>query len=124
MLETEPITIGTAQVSPRDVLHKLWEPQIRAEADTRDFILIHIRARGLRHGEEATAWVHLVHRYDEDTAFTAMEQATGWHAAIMTEAIAHGHVPSGVIPVERAMAGTKFVEEASRRGFEVELRLE
>ena len=89
------------QVNPRQVLHELWEPQIRAEPDTRDFILIHIEAHGTRSDRQAKAKVMLVHRFDEETGFTAMEQATGWHAAIMTEAIARGRVPSGVIPIER-----------------------
>lgn len=124
LLQTDPVDVGGQQISPREVLHTLWEPQIRAEPETRDFILIHIRAQGTVNGEEKTAWVHLVHRYDEGTGFTAMEQATGWHAAILTEAIAHGHIPSGVIPVERAMSGTAFVEEAGRRGFDVKLRVE
>ncbi len=124
LLDRSPISVGTHEVSPRELLHALWEPQIRAEADTKDFILIHIEASGTRRGRPATAKVMLVHRYDENTGFSAMEQATGWHAAIMTEAVAKGHVPSGVIPVERAMGGSAFVEHAKLRGFNVELTLE
>lgn len=121
LLEPDPIEVGPFAVSPRQVLHELWEPQIRAQEGTRDFILIHIEATGQRGGKASTAKLLLIHRYDEETGFTAMEQATGWHAAIMTEAIAKGHVPSGVIPVERAMRGGTFVEQANLRGFEIEL---
>jgi lysine 6-dehydrogenase len=121
LLNPESVDLGTVQVSPRQLLHHLWEPQIRAGAGTKDFILIHIEARGERGGQPATARLQLIHRFDEETGFTAMEQATGWHASIMTEAIAKGRVPSGVIPVERAMNGGAFVEQANLRGFEVEL---
>lgn len=119
LFDPEPITIDGIRISPREVLHELWEPQIRAEPGRQDFILIHIVAEGTLNGRQASATVELIHRYDEETGFTAMEQATGWHAAIMTAAIAHGRVASGVVPVERAMTGQAFVEQAERRGFEI-----
>ena len=124
LLDTTPIPLGAHEISPREVLHELWEPQIRAEPDTKDFILIHIEASGVRRGRPTTAKLMLVHRYDDETGFSAMEQATGWHAAIMAEAVAKGRVPSGVIPVERAMGGSAFVEHAALRGFNVELTVE
>lgn len=124
LLDPEPITVDGLQVSPRQVLHALWEPQIRAEPGTPDFILIHIVAEGRRGQRPATSTVDLVHWFDDETGLTAMEQATGWHAAIMTAAITHGRVPSGVVPVERAMTGQTFVEQARQRGFEVRRQIE
>jgi saccharopine dehydrogenase-like NADP-dependent oxidoreductase len=124
LFDPEPISIGTSEISPRQMLHELWEPQIKARPDTKDFILIHIEASGTLQGQPAKSRLLLIHRFDEETGFTAMEQATGWHAAIMTEAIAKGHVRSGVVPVERAMNGSAFVEQAALRGFQIELTLE
>lgn len=66
----------------------------------------------------------LIHYADKQTGFTAMEQGTGWHAAIMLEAIAFGRVAKGVIPVEAAMSGEDFVTEGAKRGFKVEARIE
>jgi saccharopine dehydrogenase-like NADP-dependent oxidoreductase len=63
----------------------------------------------------------LIHYLDETTGFTAMEQGTGWHAAILTHAIAGGKVPPGVVPVEAAMSGAGFVAEGAKRGFLVSL---
>ncbi|HSB89295.1 MAG TPA: saccharopine dehydrogenase C-terminal domain-containing protein [Anaerolineales bacterium] len=119
LLELKPIEVDGHPVIPRHVLHTLWDRQIRADAETRDLILIRILARGLHQGRPMDVWVDLMHLYDETTGFTAMEQGTGWHAAILTEAIARGTTPRGVIPVERAMSGATFVEEAARRGFAV-----
>jgi lysine 6-dehydrogenase len=124
LFNPEPVTVDGVAVSPRQLLHTLWEPQIRADSGTEDFILIHVLAKGARNGEETQVEVLLIHRYDEKTGFTAMEQATGWHAAIMTEAIAHDHVPSGVVPVERAMSGTVFVEQITRRGFDIDVSID
>jgi lysine 6-dehydrogenase len=121
LLRTEPITVDGRPTVPRHVLHALWDPQIRADASTRDVIIIRILARGRKGGREAEALVDLIHPYDEATGFTAMEQGTGWHAAILTAAIARGRVPKGVVPVELAMPGSEFVAEAEKRGFKISL---
>jgi hypothetical protein len=105
--------------SPRQVLHALWEPQIRAAPDERDLIIIRILARGLKQGAPADAWVDLIHYADETTGFSAMEQGTGWHAAILTHAIAEGKVPAGVVPVEKAMSWADFVAQAGSAVSEV-----
>ncbi len=123
LLELNPVTVDGQSVIPRHLLHTLWDPQIRATPDTRDFILIRLLATGTKGGLPHEVHVDLVHYYDEKLGFTAMEQATGWHAAIMTEAIAMGRVPPGAVPVERALSGSDFVSEAARRGFDVQLRV-
>jgi len=119
LLRLEPVTVDGQPVAPRHVLHALWEPQIRADPTTRDVIIIRILATGRKNGRNAEVWVDLIHKYDEGTGFTAMEQGTGWHAAIMTAAIARGRVPKGVVPVESAMSGSEFVAEAEKRGFQI-----
>ncbi len=121
LLSPDPISIGAACLPPRHVLHALWEPQIRAAPDERDLIIIRILARGFKLGQPADAWVDLIHYADETTGFSAMEQGTGWHAAILTHAIAEGKVPAGVVPVEKAMTGADFVSQAAQRGFVVTL---
>lgn len=123
LLGQSPIEVDGCRVNPRHVLHALWEPQIRSKADTRDLIIIRIQAKGFKSGELAEAWVELIHEYDEATRFSAMEQATGWHAAILAEAIAAGRVPKGVVPVESAMWGSEFVAEARARGFDIRLEM-
>jgi lysine 6-dehydrogenase len=121
LLDLEPIEVDGHNVVPRHVLHELWDPQIRADENTRDFIFIRILAQGIKHGHETEAQVDLLHYYDDKTGFNAMEQGTGWHAAILTGAIARGEVERGVIPIENAMSGTTFVDHAAKRGFEVKV---
>ena len=123
LLRLEPVTVDGQPVAPRHVLHALWEPQIRADPTTRDVIIIRILATGRTNGRNAEVWVDLIHEYDEGTGFTAMEQGTGWHAAIMTAAIGRGRVPKGVVPVESAMSGSEFVAEAEKRGFQITLEV-
>jgi len=123
LFDLKPIEVDGHMVVPRHVLHALWDPQIRADEETLDFILIRVLARGLKDSQPAEAQIDLVHHADPETGFTAMEEGTGWHAAIMTEAIARGEIEPGVIPVERAMTGTEFVRQAALRGFQVERHL-
>lgn len=118
-LELDPIDVDGQKVIPRHVLHTLWDPLIRANPDTHDLIFIHIIARGLKNSRETEVQVDLLHFFDETTGFTAMEQGTGWHAAILTGAITRGEVSKGVIPVEKAMSGSDFVRQAERRGFQI-----
>ena len=119
LFETKPVPVDGRPVIPRHLLHALWDPQIRATADTRDVILIRILAQGVKAGVASEAWVDLTHVYDDVTQFTAMEQGTGWHAAILTEAIARRAVRPGVVAVEAAMTGEAFVAEAAKRGFDI-----
>ena len=123
LLDLTPVEVDGQPVIPRHMLHALWDPQIRATVDTRDLILIRILAKGTKGGRPAEVVVDLLHRYDEATGFSAMEQGTGWHAAILTEAIAFGQVARGVVPVEAAMGGVDFVAQARRRGFAVEVKV-
>jgi lysine 6-dehydrogenase len=123
LLDLDPIDVDGQQVIPRHVLHTLWDPKIRASEDTRDFVLIHILARGFKDGKEMEVQLDFLHHYDEETGFTAMEQGTGWHTSIITAAIARGEIPRGVIPVERAMTGSAYVDQASQRGFDVGIQL-
>jgi lysine 6-dehydrogenase len=123
LFDPTPIEVDGVRVSPRHVLHALWEPQIVATETTRDFFIIRVLAQGLKAKCETEVLVELIHAFDDATGFTAMEQGTGWHAAILTEAIASGRVPRGTIPVESAMTGANFVVEARRRGFDVRMEV-
>jgi lysine 6-dehydrogenase len=122
LLDLTPVEVDGQPVIPRHLLHAVWDPQIRATAETRDLILIRILAKGTKSGRPAEVVVDLLHSFDDATGFSAMEQGTGWHAAILTEAIAFGGVPRGVIPVEGAMSGADFVEQARRRGFAIDVQ--
>lgn len=121
LLDPRPMDVDGQRIAPRQLLHALWDPQIRAAPETRDVIIIRVVARGTRGGRPAETQVDLIHGYDSRTGFNAMEQGTGWHAAILTEAIADGRVTPGVVPVESAMTGRAFAEEARKRGFEIQV---
>ena len=123
LLGEDPIEVGGARVSPRDVLHALLGPQI-TEPDVRDICIMRVRSKGKKAGKEATATVELIDRYDEETGLSAMQRLTGWHASIIAILAARGELEKGVIPVERAVTGHKIVEEARLRGFDIKVSVE
>jgi lysine 6-dehydrogenase len=123
LFEPKPIEVNGCRVSPRQVFHQLFEPQVRADV-IKDICLLRARAVGLKDGQPAEAVVDVVDHYDEATGFTAMERTTGWHMSIVASLIAHGRIGPGSIPLELAVPGHAFVDEARQRGFKITSRLE
>ncbi len=115
-LEEEPIDVGGAKVSPREVLHALIEPKIRATEEDRDFVIVRVKAVGEKNGREAEALLDIIDYYDEKNGFTAMERTTGFHGSVVAIMNAKGITPRGVKPVETAVPGPLFVEEMRKRG--------
>ena len=115
----EPIQVGGERVVPRDAFHALLEPRIRARPGERDVVVAKVVARGRRQGRPAQAVVDLRVYPDDGLGFTAMEQATGWHAAIVCHLMASGQITAGATPVELAVDPPMMVEALGARGFEL-----
>jgi lysine 6-dehydrogenase len=115
----EPVDAGAQSVVPRDVFHALLEPRIRAAHDTRDVVVARAVARGTKDRRPATATVELRATYDDELGFTAMQETTGWHAAIVCSMAATGEISPGAVPLELAVDPARMVGELSRRGFDV-----
>jgi lysine 6-dehydrogenase len=117
LLDEEPIDVKGQRVVPRDVLHALLEPRIRAQPGVPDLVIVRVEAVGRRDGQPARVRVELIDRYDEATGFTAMERTTGWDGALKAIMNAHGRTPRGVHPAELAISGPDYAAELRRRGF-------
>jgi lysine 6-dehydrogenase len=119
----EPITVDGVEIVPRRVFHTLIEPRIRAPEGARDVVLNRIKARGRKDGAEVGLELDVVVYPDEELGFTAMQQATGWHAAIVCQLMASGQIAPGVQPVELALDPTALLDAYRERGFHVEQRV-
>lgn len=117
LLEVEPIEVRGRSVSPREVLHTLLEPKLRAKPGEPDLVIVRVLARGRQNGRAAQVQVELIDHYDEATGFTAMERTTGWDGAIKTIMNAQQITPRGVNPAEIAVSGPAYVAELRQRGF-------
>ncbi len=119
LLETDPITVQGVRVSPREVLHVLLDPKIRAKPGEPDLVIVRILAKGRKQGRPAQALLDLIDRYDPYTGFTAMQRTTGWDGSIKAIMNAHGQTPRGVWPAEIAVPGPHYAAELRRRGFDL-----
>lgn len=117
LLETEPIEVDGRPVVPRDVLHALLDPKLRARPGEPDLVIVRVLARGRKDGRPAQALVELIDRFDEATGFTAMERTTGWDGSIKAIMNARGVTPRGAHPAEIAVPGPLYAAELRRRGF-------
>ena len=114
----DPIQVGDTEIIPRDVFHKLFEPQVTFPGD-KDMVIVRVEATGKKDGKEAKALVQAIDYYDDETGFTAMERCTGWSAAIVAEMMARGETPLGAGGVETQVPARLFVEELRKRGIPV-----
>jgi lysine 6-dehydrogenase len=124
LFSEEPVHAGGMQVVPRDAFHALLEPMIRATPGTRDVVVARVLVTGTTEGRDAKAVVDLRVYADDGLGFTAMEQATGWHAAIVCRLMASGGISPGATPVEIAVDPKLMVDELRGRGFELTARVE
>ena len=117
LLETAPVEVQGVKVAPRDVLHTLLDPRIRAKPGEPDLVIVRVLAKGKKDGCTAQVLLDLIDRYDEVTGFTAMERTTGWDGSIKAIMNAHGVTPRGVNPAEIAVPGLRYAAELRKRGF-------
>jgi lysine 6-dehydrogenase len=117
LLEEQPIEVAGSNVSPREMLHALLEPKIKAAPGERDFVVVRVVARGIKDAKPVEVLLELIDHYDPDTGFTAMERTTGWDASIKAIMCVRGQTPRGVHPAEVAVPPALYLEELRRRGF-------
>ncbi len=117
LLDEEPIEVHGQSVVPREVLHALLEPMIRAQPGEPDLVIVRVLAKGRKDGRPASAQVELIDRFDEATGFTAMERTTGWDGSIKAILNAQGRTTRGVVPAELAVSGPAYAAELQKRGF-------
>jgi lysine 6-dehydrogenase len=123
LFDETPIDVDGTRIVPRELFHALLDPRIRVREGSPDVVLARVIARGERHGKPAEATVDLRVDPDDALGFTAMQRATGWHAAIVMRLMASGEVPPGARPVEEAVDPGRMVAEVRHRGFVVEERV-
>jgi lysine 6-dehydrogenase len=123
LFSEEPVEAGGVRVVPREVFHALLDPRIRAASGARDVVVARVVATGKAGGRPAQATVDLRVHPNDRLGLSAMEQATGWHAAIVCHLMASGGIPPGATPVELAVDPELMVDELRGREFDVTERV-
>ncbi len=118
LLSLEPVRAGGVEVAPRAVFHAAAGPRLD-KGTVKDLALLRVegtdaRGRGLRYD--------LLQKYDPRTGFTAMEQTTGYPAAVTASDLAFGRIPPGARTPERIGYGKPHLADLRRRGLRIRLR--
>ena len=112
------ITYQGVDFTPRDFYHFLLEPLLKSN-DREDICLMRTESYGLKNNQNIGVRYEVIEEYDKKTDFMAMEKWTGWHASIVMQKILDGSIQPGAHPIEKALSGKMFYNEAIKRGYNI-----
>ena len=122
LFEENPINFKGNQIIPREFYHHLLEPKLN-NGVVKDICLMRVECIGNNNGKKTKSIVECIEYFQEETGFTAMEKWTGWHASIVAIEIAHKRIKYGALPIEKALSGKSFYNNAIKRDFNVKIKI-
>jgi lysine 6-dehydrogenase len=120
LLDTTPMTLAGIYTTPRSVFCKVVGPRIAFPED-KDLVVLRVISRGFKDHRPVEIRLDLLEFHDDQTGFSAMERTTGFAASIIAIMMAKKEISAhGVIPLEKAASGKRFMAELARRGIKVQ----
>jgi len=120
LFDEEPMTVGDAQVKPRDLTEKLLGERLPRKGD--DVVLLRVWAEGKVEGRERTLTYTIVDHCDHEAGLTAMQRTTAFPVAIVALMVASGEIDErGVVPQEHVVPTGRFFEELEKRDIHVDI---
>ena len=114
-----PIEVRTGvKVAPRELAVKLFRRHFLRPGE-EDMVVIHNVVRGIKDGRPAEVVHDLIDRYDRANAMTAMMRTTAFPASIVAQMAGEGRIAPGAYTVEAGVPPELFIEEARKRGFDL-----
>ena len=114
-LSEEPIKVGGQEISPRQFVHDLIEPQIHYAPDQRDVAGIRIDVKGLKDGKCKRIVYQMIDRRDLETGLLAMQRTVGYTASIGAQMVLRGDISKrGLLTPTRDIPVKKFMEELQK----------
>ncbi len=117
----QPVTVGGAQVKPRELWYKVFGDYLATFQD-QDMCAIRAVGHGTKEGQPKSLQIDILDKQCPETGFTSMERLTGFSMALYAKEVAEGRTPKGAVRYEQAVTGTTFVEEIQKRGIELHFR--
>ncbi len=118
-----PVAVGGQPVVPRRLTEALLERLLQGEGPIRDAVLVRVPATGTQDGRPARAEIDARVDCDLAVGLSAMQQATGFDAAIVAAMLARGEIRPGVHTRETAVDPERHAAELERRGMAVARRV-
>ncbi|WP_437707191.1 saccharopine dehydrogenase C-terminal domain-containing protein [Sorangium sp. So ce448] len=122
LLDLTPVAFQGRDIVPREFLHSLLVPRLRAGEGDQDVCVMANTVHGTKDGEAATVehfmWV------ESGDGLSAMARATGFPVAIAARLLASGRIRrAGILPPEDCIHGELyrwFLGELEERGIRIE----
>jgi lysine 6-dehydrogenase len=108
LLGEKPIEVGKVSVSPREVLLKALEEDLRLGPEG-DILAMRIIVEGTKNGKPKKHTFELIDYMDPETKYTAMARTTGYPATCAARMITSGELTEkGVLFPEQVFLGQRF----------------
>jgi lysine 6-dehydrogenase len=114
-----PVAVDGCLLPPRRLTEQLLEPILVGETPIEDVVVVRVHCTGSSEGRAIRAEVDTLVFHDLATGLTAMQQCTGFDAAIVAAMMARGEIPPGVAVRELSVDPERYVAELERRGMGV-----
>ncbi|RLD04450.1 MAG: hypothetical protein DRI32_05615 [Chloroflexi bacterium] len=119
-LKEEPILVNGQEISPREFVHDLIEPQIHYAPNERDVAGIRIDVRGLKDGKCKRIIYQMIDRRDLETGLLAMQRTVGYTASIGAQMVLRGDIKQrGLLSPTRDIPVEKFIAELKKRNIKI-----
>jgi lysine 6-dehydrogenase len=119
LLNARPVEVKGVKIAPLDLFERVAGEKI-AHPDVPDLVVLRVTCRGRSGSRPTEVNLDLMVFYDPETRFLAMEQTTGFSAAVILQMLARREIKEmGVLPLETAVSAPSFVQELRRRGMDI-----
>jgi len=109
LLSKEVIEVNQQQIVPFNLVNAVLRNKTKFTDQDRDFVILNVRANGLKSGKSCQYQASLVDHYDEQTHFTAMARTTGFTLSTLAMLIAQGEIKDcGLLRPEEIFSGPRF----------------
>jgi lysine 6-dehydrogenase len=115
----DPVQVGDARVTPRDLAITVMEQKLR-KPKSPDLVALRVVVEGEKDGKAVRHEWELVDRFDAEHGITAMMRTTGYSLSITGQMQAAGEIPvAGVYTPDECVPGEKYLDALAARGVRV-----
>ncbi|TXT54612.1 MAG: Lysine 6-dehydrogenase [Candidatus Thorarchaeota archaeon] len=122
LMDSEPQEFDGVKIAPRVVLERLLERNL--PETSKDATLVRVSASGWKGTESRCIDYEIIDYFDDDTGLTSMMRTTSFTASVAALMMGDGRITErGVVPPERSIPPTPFIEELRARGIDIKERI-
>jgi saccharopine dehydrogenase-like NADP-dependent oxidoreductase len=125
LLDDQPLSFASGDISPRSFLAKCLTPKLQYSAEEKDVALLRVEAWGLKDNKKMKVTYDLIDYRDLDTGLFAMNRTVGFTASIGAQMILSGKITqTGVLSPVRHVPARELIREVEARGMRVDYKIE